>query len=34
MRSARGDVRDHIVYTKTTTDLRIAPSEHCSDRDV
>ena len=23
MRSAGGDVRDHIVYTKTTTDLRI-----------
>jgi hypothetical protein len=32
MRSARGDVRDHIVLPKTTTDLRIGPSGHCSGR--
>ena len=30
MRSARGDVRDHIFYPKTTMDLRIGPSGRCS----
>jgi hypothetical protein len=33
MRPARGDVRDHIFYTETTTDLRIDSSEHCSVKD-
>jgi hypothetical protein len=30
MRSARGDVRAHIVYPRTTTDLRIGFSGHCT----
>jgi hypothetical protein len=35
MRSARGDVGETTFFTqKTTTDLRIGPSEHCSVRDV
>jgi hypothetical protein len=33
MRFARGDVRDHIVSHKTTTDLRIGAKEGCSRRD-
>jgi hypothetical protein len=34
MRFKRGDVRDHIVSHKTTTDLRIGPIELCRDREV
>jgi hypothetical protein len=33
MRFARGDVRDHIVSRKTTTDLHIRAKEVCSRRD-
>jgi hypothetical protein len=33
MRFARGDVRDHIVSRKTTTDLHIRAKEGCSRRD-
>jgi hypothetical protein len=32
MRFARGDVRDHIISGKTTTDPRIGAMELCSDR--
>jgi hypothetical protein len=34
MRFALGDVRDLIVLHKTTTDLRIGPTELCSGRNV
>jgi hypothetical protein len=30
MRFARGDMRDHIVSHKTTTELRIGATEYCS----
>jgi hypothetical protein len=34
MHFMRGDVRDHIVSHKATTDLRIGATELCSCRDV
>ena len=34
MRSARGDAREPHFDTKTTTDLRISPSERCSRKNV
>ncbi len=34
MRLASGDVRDHIVYTKTTTDHRIDATGLCCGSDV
>ena len=33
VRPTRGDVRDRIVSSKTTMDLRIGPTELCSGRD-
>ena len=30
MRFARGEMRDHIVCTKTTRELRIGVTEYCS----
>ena len=34
MRFVCGDVRDHIVRTKLTTDLRIGATEHCNSGEV
>ena len=34
MRFARRDVRDHNAFHKTTTGLRIAPSQHCNGENV